>query len=360
MSKSEAMYLSKLTITLSSDPPNSLCDSKAELVQDKKTGDQIDSYSKKMEQELATYEKQVNVHDLPEIYNYWSNKYLMPMFKDAGFKTIEEFFSSNLLTAAKRTGTRKAHFVSVGAGNCDLEVLIVKNLVSAGLNNFTFECLEINPAMLDRGRENAEENGVLNNMSFIEADFNIWVPSKVYDGVMANQSLHHVVELEHLFDQIHKALHEKGSFVISDMIGRNGHQRWPEALEIVNRFWEKLSDAKKFNVLLNRFEKNYDNWDCSKEGFEGIRAQDILPLLTESFICEKFIGFGNAIDIFVDRCFGHNFNYNSHEDTEIIDSVHHEDESGFKSGLITPTHMIAVFVKNLQCLPYYSRGINPE
>ncbi|MDP2395082.1 MAG: glycosyltransferase [Methylococcaceae bacterium] len=318
-----------------------------------------EAYQKKIQQELAIYEKQVNVHDLPDIYHYWSNKYLAPIFKDAGFSTIAQFFSSNLFEAKNRTGSAIATFISVGAGNCDLEVSVAKNLVNSGFNDFILECLEINPVMLDRGKEIAKENGVLDNMSFVEADFNTWVARKKYDGVIANQSLHHVTRLEHLFDQISNALHANGSFIISDMIGRNGHQRWPESLKIVNKFWKELPESYKFNVLLNRLEKKYDNWDCSKEGFEGVRAQDVLPLLLQRFQCEKFIGFGSAIDIFVDRCFGHNFNRESEWDRDFIDRVHTEDEAGLANGTLTPTHMMAIFVKKLHCTPYYSREIDP-
>ena len=325
-----------------------------------KAGVADDEYRKKVQQELAIYEKQVNVHDLPDIYHYWSNKYLAPIFRDAGFSTIAEFFSSNLLVAATRTGCTKAYFVSVGAGNCDLEVSIAKNLLQAGLSEFVLECLEINPVMLERGRQTAKENGVLSKMVFVEADFNTWQASREYHGVMANQSLHHVTQLENLFDQVRNALHRDGSFVISDMIGRNGHQRWPEALEIVQRYWKELPDTKKYNHLLNRFEAEYDNWDCSIEGFEGIRAEDILPLLVQRFQCEKFVGFGNVIDIFVDRCFGHNFSRESEEDKALIDKVHAEDEAGFAAGTLTPTHMMAVFCKTLHCESFYSRGIKPH
>jgi hypothetical protein len=47
---------------------------------------------KKIEQALAIYENQANVHNPPEIYHYWSNKYLTPLFFEAGFQTIDEFF----------------------------------------------------------------------------------------------------------------------------------------------------------------------------------------------------------------------------------------------------------------------------
>ena len=284
----------------------------------------------------------------------------LQFFRDAVFSTIAEFFSSNLLVAATRTGCTKTYFVSVGAENCDLEVSIAKNLLHAGLSEFVLACLEINPVMLERGKQIAKENSVLNKMGFVETDLNTWQASREYHGVMANQSLHHVTQLENLFNQVRNALHRDGSFVISDMIGRNGHQRWPEALEIVQRCWKELPDAKKYNHLLNRFEAEYDNWDFSKEGFEGIRAEDNLSLLFQRFQCEKFVGFGNIIDIFFDSCFGHNFSRESEEDRVLIDKFHAEAEAGFAAGTLTPTHMMAVFCKTLNCELFYSREIKPH
>lgn len=318
-----------------------------------------DEYHQKFEEELRSYKDNINVHELPSIFHYWSNKYLLNIFRDVGIESIEQFFFSNLLNSAYRSQIKSPSFISIGSGNCDLEIDIAKNLIKAGLDNFTLECLDINPAMLDRGKRLAKDNGVFEKLLFVEGDFNEWVPDKKYQGVIANQSLHHVVQLEHLFDQIKNCLDNNGNFIISDMIGRNGHQRWPEALKIVNKFWKELPNSKKYNVLLNRLEEEYDNFDCSKEGFEGIRAQDVLPLLNKRFECEKFVGFGNVIDIFVDRCFGHNFNPDLQEDRDFIDRVHLEDEHGFADGSLKPTHMVAVFVKNLKCEPIFSRNISP-
>jgi len=82
------------------------------------------------------------------------------------FKTIAELFSSSFLEAKNRTGSKFSNFVSVGAGNCDFEVSMAKNLVDTGFKDFIFECLEINPVMLERGKEIARENGVLDNHAF--------------------------------------------------------------------------------------------------------------------------------------------------------------------------------------------------
>lgn len=317
------------------------------------------AYLNKIQQELLIYERQVDIHNLPSIYHYWSNKHLKPIIDEAGIRSMEDFFGRNMLEANRRTGTSSARFLSIGAGNCDLEVNIAKYIKLQGYADFVLECIEINPNMLERGRILAEENGVAENINFSIADFNTWVPTKRYDAVMCNQSLHHVLNLEHLYDQVKQCLFGKGSFVISDIIGRNGHLRWPESLEIVQSFWRELPNNHKFNHLLSRHEGIYENWDCSKEGFEGIRAQDVLPLLLERFEPELFIGFSNVIDIFVDRAFGHNFNSDSQSDRELIDRIHGADELNILNGKLTPTHMFGVFVKERSISPFYSRGISP-
>jgi SAM-dependent methyltransferase len=214
--------------------------------------------------------------------------------------------------------------------------------------------------MLERGSDIAAKEGVMEYMRFCQGDFNEWQANKQYTAVIANQSLHHIVNLEGVFSEVRASLGDEGVFIISDMIGRNGHQRWPEALQVVHEFWRELPKEYKYNHQLRRTERLYENWDCSTEGFEGIRAQDILPLLIEHFNFEVFVAFGNVIDIFVDRGFGHNFNPNKPWDTDFIDRVHSRDEQLIRSGEITPTHMMAVLRKSEVELPFYSRGLTPS
>ena len=173
----------------------------------------------------------------------------------------------------------------------------------------------------------------------VEGDFNRWQPQRKYAAVIANQSLHHVVNLEGLFDAIASALTPQGLFVTSDMIGRNGHQRWPEALAIVREFWRELPMSYRHNVQLKRREKTFRDWDCSREGFEGVRAQDVLPLLIERFDFDFFFAHSNLIDPFVDRSFGPHFDADSPADRAFIDRVQARDEAEILAG---NTHMLAV------------------
>jgi len=154
--------------------------------------------------------------------------------------------------------------------------------------------------------------------------------------------LHHLVALEHLFDGVAKCLAPHGRFIVSDMIGRNGHMRWPEALVIVNEYWEELPASYRYDRQRFCQLDAFVNWDCAKDGFEGIRAQDILPLLVQRFSFEVFLAFANVIDPFIERSFGPNFSVERNWDRDFVDRVHARDEAELAAGRIKPTHMFAV------------------
>jgi SAM-dependent methyltransferase len=287
----------------------------------------------------------VEVHNLPDIFHYWSDRYVRPKLEAFGFSHPNALFETEAEKRCLSDPGKLQRFVSIGSGNCDLEVDLAVSLKKKKICNYVIECLDLNDDMLRRGRASGKEKNVSEHIEPLPADFNSWLPQREYDLVMANQALHHVLKLEDLFESIHKALKPDGLFVVSDMVGRNGHLRWPEALAIVHEFWRELPTAYRYNRQLQRQEEMYENWDCSFESFEGIRAQDILPLLLKQFHFDLFIVFGNVIDVFVDRCFGHNFDATLESDRQFIDRVHARDEAEMVAGNIKPTHMLAVMGK---------------
>ena len=318
------------------------------------------SYGEKLAAETAIYKDVANVNDLPGIFHYWSNKHLKPIFEEFGFSNPDEFFATYLRESASRSAAEVPRFVSIGAGNCDTEVRVAKLLQARGLRRFVIECLDMNPHMLQRGRELAASEGVSEHIQICRGDFNEWQPAHGYCAVMANQSLHHVLNLEGLFDAVKRAIGARGYFLVSDIIGRNGHRRWPEAMACVREFWKELPAAYRYNRQLQRHEERYQDWDCSRESFEGVRAQDILPLLLERFDFLLFIGFCNVIDVFIDRSFGHNFDADAPWDRDFIDRVHAFDEQALRQGTLTPTHMMGVLTAGPAGPRRCSRGIAPE
>ncbi|MCF6300571.1 MAG: class I SAM-dependent methyltransferase [Proteobacteria bacterium] len=308
-----------------------------------------EKYENRIHNELNFYKDCHNVHDLPKIFHYWSNKYLLPMQEKFGFSNPDHFFWYHCEEyCLEHIGeeNRAIKILSIGSGNGELEVKIASVLSQNNNLNFSIECMDINQDMLDRTVDLARKQGVDKKIKITKNDFNKWNPDTEYDIILANQSLHHVMELEHLFDAIHAGLKQTGLFMTSDMIGRNGHMRWPEALEVLEPFWAKLPEKHKYNQLMKRQENTYINHDCSTEGFEGIRAQDILRLLTERFNFKLFIPFANIIMVFIDRPFGHNFDVKDPKDLDFIDQVHKKDEELILNGSLKPTQLLAIMTKD--------------
>jgi SAM-dependent methyltransferase len=313
-------------------------------------GDQHDDgqYSRRLEREIANFKHVQNVHDLPPIFHYWSHRYLLPKFRALDIPGVTELFVKYAISACRERPETRFYMASLGAGNCEAEVGIAKQLLGNEVTNFVLDCIDVNPDMLKRGEDLATKEQVLPYLRFVQSDVRGWRLDDPYALVIANQSLHHFQELELLFEKTQRAIGQEGVFVISDVIGRNGHMRWPEALEILNGIWLTMPDKYKYNHLLRRHERVYDNWDCSKGGFEGIRAQEILPLLMKTFHFELFLAYGNIVDIFIDRAFGHNFNVDDDDDTRFIDKVAQLDEELIDRGTLKPTHLIAA-MRNVPC-----------
>jgi SAM-dependent methyltransferase len=317
------------------------------------------TFKQKLEKELEVFTKKKSVHDLPAIFHYWSHKYLKPKFDEMGIRGIAEFFADNIaMLCRKQEGA--VRIFSIGAGHCETELQVCQLLVKEGHHNFQMVCSDINQGMLDVGRAGAASIGLAEHCSFCTLECSEWKPAVgEYQAVMANQSLHHITDLERLFAAVGKSIGEHGLFIVSDIIGCNGHKRWPEALKVVHEIWRTMPDRYKFNHALQRHEKLYENWDCSTEGFEGVRAEDILALLVESFEFDMFLAFGNIIDIFVDRAFGHNFDIDNPDDTAFIDMVAEVDERLLKDGSVKPTHLLAVMCNGKPAEPRYYQGVNP-
>ena len=71
-------------------------------------------YASRIQNELDTYTGIENVHDLPTIAHYWSEKYLIPIFEPFGFRNSVEFFRNYIgQVCVKNAGSTFVFRVSV-------------------------------------------------------------------------------------------------------------------------------------------------------------------------------------------------------------------------------------------------------
>lgn len=318
-----------------------------------------EDYSAKITAELERYAEQEEVHDLPAIYHFWSERYCLPLFEEMGFAGLDDFFDRHVAEQCARRASERIRLVSLGAGNGDTEIGIAVRLRQQGIENLELVLLELNPQMLDRAMSEARKHGIEDRVVVAQADLNEWRAEGIVDVYFANHSLHHIVALENLFAEVAASLHPEGVLLVNDMIGRNGHVRWPEAADLVHRVWTVTPERYRRNPFQHAPDVIYPDIDCSTSGFEGIRAEDILPLLLREFYPDVYITFLNVADPFIDRVYGPNFDVNKREDLAFIDALGQLDDAAMDLRLVTPTHLVASFrARPVPCR--YPRERSPE
>lgn len=324
----------------------------------------VEDYQRQIESQIAQYADVVEMHDSSEAADWLNQTYLGPRLEHVfGSANPAEIYARAFSEAIARTGVTEV--VSLGAGYGALEIAIVKLAKKLNLPNFRIICLELSPLLVERIRASARAEGVEDSITAQEADLNkpLKLP-KVVAAFMAHHALHHFVELELLFDQIAAYMHPEGAFVTMDMIGRNGHMRWPETLKVVRDIWPTLPDRVKWDRSFSKLDRWYENWDCSIEGFEGIRSQDILPELIDRFRFERFHANYSIADVFVDRRFGGGFLLKNQEDMEFLKRVQKLEDDLIRDNRVKPAQIFAVMrsLNSTTCpaRPICFGGITPE
>ncbi|GHV77338.1 hypothetical protein AGMMS49942_21590 [Spirochaetia bacterium] len=296
----------------------------------------------KINEEISKYKNVENVHDLPAAFHYCTNFLGKKLIEQFGFKEFDKVVEYHINIIKKSKDEKDIKILSLGSGNCDFEIESLSNKYNLKCQFF---CMDLNTDMLVRGRKLAEKYKVSDSFVFLETDINKVLLEQKYDIIIANHSLHHFAELEHIFKQVNNAMFEKSYFIINDMIGGNGHMSWDNTFELQEKIWEMLPKELKFNHQFNIYTPKLIQWDCSRDGFEGIRAQDILPLLDSNFDFSWFIPFFCLIGRFIERGYGHNFDVNNQFHQKILDMLWGYEEYCLSNKLLKPTQLIAVMMK---------------
>ena len=134
-----------------------------------------------------------------------------------GIDSIPEFYATHLAEGIRSSNRKR--IVSLGSGDCTEEVEIAELIVKMGIKDFTFECLEISPHLIERAERHVAERNLTSFFRHTQCDVNQWRPDREICGVMAVHALHHFLNLEGMFEGIRDALSESGRFITHDMIG---------------------------------------------------------------------------------------------------------------------------------------------
>lgn len=276
---------------------------------------------------------------LPPIFGYWSSRFLAPDARRLGIDSPEAFFLSRILQNASHSGT-PVRVLSAGAGACDMEVAFAEQLKAAGVQVHII-CIDFNPTLMRRAAATAQARQVSALMTFESRDCNLPFKLPPQDVIIVNQFFHHVTELETFCASLRRSLAAEGVLLSSDIIGRNGHQLWPDVETVVQEAWTTLPANNRHDRHFNTTSPRYRPINHAAYSNEGVRAQDVVACLLAEFDFELFFSFGGAIMPFVERRIGFNFDPQLAEDRALIDCVHVIDAEALADGRYPAANMIA-------------------
>jgi ubiquinone/menaquinone biosynthesis C-methylase UbiE len=112
----------------------------------------------------------------------------------------------------------------------------------------------------------------------VQADLNfVRLPVNHYDVVWSSDCLHHVVNLEHLFDEVARALRPGGLFAFREYVGERRMQYAPQRLERANAVLREIP------ARWRRTERLAPPPLAGLSPFCAVRSDDILALAGERF-----------------------------------------------------------------------------
>ena len=168
-----------------------------------------------------------------------------------------------------------------------------------------------------------------------------------FDVVMCISGLHHVVELEQVFSFVGQVLEDDGEFwSIGEAVGRRGNRLFEEDYTAANQLFRSLPPRLRRNRLSGKVDENLPNVDYSEATFEGIRSDEIEPLLAARFEPLHVYRRNCFLWRMVDLAYTDNYRLDSDEDLAIIHSLVDAELAHFNR-LGSPTELHGAYRKRL-------------
>ena len=143
--------------------------------------------------------------------------------------------------------------------------------------------------------------------------------------MFAAQVLHHVDDLEHLFDQVAASLRPDGLFVVNEYVGPARFQWLDKTQDLMNRILELLPEEYKVNprngFVKERIDRAPPEEIARVDPSESIRSDEIPELLRSRFDVLYHADFGGTINQFLLADIAANFHEDDVKDVALLDLI---------------------------------------
>jgi SAM-dependent methyltransferase len=215
-----------------------------------------------------------------------------------------------LVAAEKKLKFERGLTLGCGAGRRERE------LISRGVCR-SFHGIDISENAIAAAREIAKKQDLA--ITYEVADLNfLELPEKAFDLVVAQTSLHHVLVLERVAEQVWRSLKSDGYLRIDDFIGETQSQYDPKRLSIMNRILAILPEKFRKNKINGQLvaEIKCPELEHLRSPFESIRSGEIVPVFQRWFTIDWELEFDGFLRLVIPP--GTRAAYLENEDTKAL------------------------------------------
>lgn len=169
----------------------------------------------------------------------------------------------------------------LGCGEGWLERVLARSPAVGSL-----EAFDISAEAVATARRLAAEQDLAISYGVCNLDRDELEPGR-WDVVIAHSVIHHVAELEHAYEQIHRALRPGGLLVLNEYVGPNRLQYSDAQLERLNRIMVRLPERLRRSATEGIVYPHRERPDLAHldqvDPSEAVRSKDVIPAAEQWF-----------------------------------------------------------------------------
>lgn len=185
--------------------------------------------------------------------------------------------------------------LSLGCGEGCLE----RHATSLGICE-AFDAFDISAQAIAIAQTKAAQEGFTNIHYEVQDVNKIQLSSEHYDIAFASSALHHIARLEHVLDDVHKALKPGCLFIANEFVGPSRFQWTAKQLQIINELLALLppryrADLRRPGHIKSRVDRPTVVQMLLSDPSEAVRSAEIIPLIRQRFEIVQQTDFGGTI-----------------------------------------------------------------
>jgi 2-polyprenyl-3-methyl-5-hydroxy-6-metoxy-1,4-benzoquinol methylase len=164
-----------------------------------------------------------------------------------------------------------------------------------------FSASDVSHGAIETAKREAANAGMMSRISYEVLDLNTdELAHAAYDVVFGLSCIHHILELDHAFEQIRRSLKPGGLLYVDEYIGPRQFQTEPHVTAIINRELATLPESYRKSLFIDgHIISSYTPSPISHfethDPSEAIRSDEIVVKLAKRFDILEYRPYGGAI-----------------------------------------------------------------